>query len=74
VTRLSAMADIECPQPRGQWIDEDGDLCRYQLEQGAVVPGRAFGLSPYFRISYAASEDALTRALDRIDVAVRALD
>ena len=62
--------------PHGESIDDDGDFCRYLLEEAqvAVVPGRAFGLSPHFRISYAASEDALRRALDRIEAAVHALD
>ncbi|WP_439123047.1 pyridoxal phosphate-dependent aminotransferase [Marivita sp.] len=36
-------------------------------EQGvAVVFGAAFGLSPYFRVSYATSEEALTEACSRI--------
>ncbi|MCE9520875.1 MAG: aminotransferase class I/II-fold pyridoxal phosphate-dependent enzyme, partial [Alphaproteobacteria bacterium] len=32
----------------------------------AVVHGAAFGLSPYFRISYATSEDVLEKACERI--------
>ena len=36
------------------------------LPVAAVVPGSAFGLSPYFRISYATSEAELTEALKRI--------
>jgi aspartate aminotransferase len=32
----------------------------------AVVPGVAFGLSPYFRISYAAADDVLADAMQRI--------
>jgi aspartate aminotransferase len=62
--------------PQGKPIDDDGDFCRYLLEQAkvAVVPGRAFGLSPYFRISYAASEQHLGRSLDRIETAVAGLD
>ncbi len=61
--------------PDGDRIDDDGDFCRYLLEHAkvAVVPGRAFGLSPYFRISYAASEQHLGRALDRIESAVARL-
>jgi aspartate aminotransferase len=31
-----------------------------------VVPGVAFGLSPYFRISYAASDEILEDAMARI--------
>ncbi|WP_444870518.1 hypothetical protein ACTTAF_07585 [Rhodobacter capsulatus] len=34
-----------------------------------MVPGAAFGLSPYFRISYATSEAELREALARISAA-----
>ena len=55
-------------QPDGQMIETDADFVRYLLEAGevAVVPGIAFGLSPYFRISYAASDEVLTEAMARI--------
>ena len=55
-------------QPDGQVIETDADFARYLLEAGevAVVPGIAFGLSPYFRISYAASDEVLTEAMARI--------
>ena len=55
-------------QPDGQVIETDTDFVRYLLEAGevAVVPGIAFGLSPYFRISYAASDELLTEAMARI--------
>ena len=55
-------------QPNGQVIETDTDFVRYLLEAGevAVVPGIAFGLSPYFRISYAASDEVLTEAMARI--------
>ena len=40
----------------------------YLLEDAhvAVVPGSAFGLSPFFRISYATSEMELNEAMGRI--------
>jgi aspartate aminotransferase len=38
-----------------------------------VVHGEAFGLSPYFRISYATSTEALTEACNRIQKACAAL-
>lgn len=59
-------------QPDGQVIETDADFVRYLLEAGdvAVVPGIAFGLSPYFRISYAASDEVLTEAMARISRAV----
>ena len=37
--------------------------------QVAVVPGTAFGLAPYFRVSYATSTEALEEACDRIEAA-----
>ena len=59
---------IRKKQPDGQVIETDTDFVRYLLEAGevAVVPGIAFGLSPYFRISYAASDEVLTEAMARI--------
>lgn len=43
-------------------------LCRYLLEkaQVALVPGSAFGAPECVRISYAAADDVLNEALDRI--------
>ncbi len=57
--------------PNGKRIGTDADFCAYLLEDAhvAVVPGSAFGLSPYFRISYATSEAELTEALTRIAAA-----
>ena len=62
-------------QPDGQVIETDADFVRYLLEAGevAVVPGIAFGLSPYFRISYAASDEVLTEAMARISRVVDSL-
>ena len=62
-------------QPDGQVIETDADFVRYLLEAGevAVVPGIAFGLSPYFRISYAASDEVLTEAMARISRVVDCL-
>ncbi len=52
----------------GQVIETDQDFADALLrEQGvAVVPGAAFGLSPHIRLSYAAADDVLERALQRI--------
>ena len=52
-----------------QWkIETDGDFCNELLEaEGvAVVMGTAFGLAPFFRISYATSEKTLEEACSRI--------
>ena len=43
------------------------DLCMALLEGGvAAVPGEAFGLDGYIRFSYAASEEDLRKAAERI--------
>lgn len=57
--------------PSGKRIKTDTDFCAYLLEDAhvAVVPGSAFGLSPFFRISYATSEAELKEALERIAAA-----
>jgi aspartate aminotransferase len=54
--------------PQGQTLKTDEDFVTYLLESEgvAVVQGAAFGLSPYFRISYATSTAALTEACTRI--------
>lgn len=61
--------------PDGQIIRSDSDLTEYILQSGKVagVQGAAFGLSPYIRFSYAASQDALKTALSRITTALGAL-
>jgi aspartate aminotransferase len=54
--------------PDGTRIDTDGDFATSLLaaEGVAVVFGAAFGVSPNFRISYAASDATLAEACDRI--------
>lgn len=61
--------------PSGRRIEADTDFCAYLLDEEhvAVVPGSAFGLSPYFRISYATSVMELEEALSRIERACLAL-
>ncbi|WP_349436343.1 pyridoxal phosphate-dependent aminotransferase [Pararhizobium sp. A13] len=61
--------------PGGKRIETDTDFCAYLLEDAhvAVVPGSAFGLSPFFRVSYATSEAELREALERIAKACAAL-
>jgi aspartate aminotransferase len=61
--------------PDGKTIKTDEDFVTYLLESEgvAVVQGAAFGLSPYFRISYATSTEALTEACKRIQRACAAL-
>lgn len=54
--------------PGGKVLETDADFTDYLLQDAhvAVVPGSAFGLSPFFRISYATSEAELKEALKRI--------
>jgi len=55
-------------RPDGKVIESDSDFAAALLELGevAIVPGIAFGLSPAFRLSFAAADDALDEALGRI--------
>lgn len=59
----------------GELISNDTDLATYLLESVgvAVVPGVAFGLSPYFRISYATDTKLLLEACRRISQAISLL-
>ena len=61
--------------PDGKTLKSDLDVSTYLLESVgvAVVHGEAFGLSPYFRISYATSDDVLIEACNRIKKACEAL-
>lgn len=62
--------------PSGKTIKTDEDFVTYLLEdQGvACVHGEAFGLSPFFRISYATSMEVLEDACARIKKACAALE
>eukprot|EP00959_Pyramimonas_sp_CCMP1952_P442402 9261350-Pyramimonas_sp.AAC.2 len=48
-------------------------LCRYLIEKAqlALVPGDAFGIDTCLRISYAASMETLTEALNRMSAALK---
>ena len=54
--------------PKGSLIATDMDLCMYFLGEAgvALVPGSAFELPGHFRISYAASDAALSEAMTRL--------
>ncbi|MAS88035.1 MAG: aspartate aminotransferase [Micavibrio sp.] len=62
--------------PDGKVIETDQDFVTYLLESVGVacVHGEAFGLSPYFRISYATSTEALKEACGRIQKACAQLN
>ena len=61
--------------PDGKVIESDEDLVSYLLESEGVaaVHGAAFGLSPYFRVSYATATEVLEEACRRIQRACAAL-
>ena len=54
--------------PEGMKISNDEDFMTYLLESEGIagVHGAAFGLSPYFRLSYATSDEILKDACARI--------
>jgi len=57
--------------PDGKLIETDSDFAAYLVEKHnvVVVQGVEFGLSPYFRVSYALSKETLTKACERIQKA-----
>lgn len=61
--------------PGNASIETDADLAGHLLQaaQVAVVPGSAFGLDGYLRLSYATSDDQLAQALERIAAACKQL-
>lgn len=56
--------------PAGKKIATDGDFADYLLDEGvALIPGDAFGLSPFIRISFATDTATLEEACRRIAAA-----
>lgn len=62
--------------PDGSVLEDDAAVSNYLLVRGRVssVPGAAYGLSPYFRISTATSDNILIEAVARIRAAVKDLE
>jgi aspartate aminotransferase len=58
-------------RPDGKVIETDTDFVMWLLEEAGVaaVPGSAFGLAPYFRISFATATERLEAACARIRAA-----
>ncbi len=56
----------------GEMIKDDVDFAEYLLKESkvAIVPGSAFGKSPFFRISYATSLKDLEEACRRIKISL----
>ncbi len=54
--------------PEGEVLERDVDVARFLLEKAhvAVVPGTAFGLAGWFRLSFAAATERLGEACERI--------
>jgi aspartate aminotransferase len=59
----------------GKTIKNSADLAAYLLEsaKAALVSGDSFGADAYIRLSYATSMENITKGLDRIEAAVKAL-
>ncbi len=60
--------------PQGGTLQNDADVTAWLLEAGLALPnGAGYGLSPYFRVSFAAEQALLDRACDRLDAAASTL-
>ena len=61
--------------PEGKILNNDTAIVEWLLDTAevAAVPGSAFGLEPYFRVSYATSLDLLNEAMNRIEKAILTL-
>jgi len=72
---------IECAgmigavKPDGSVIENDVDFVTYVLDEAKVasVPGSAYGVAPFFRLSTANSEEKLSSAMQRIAACVAKL-
>lgn len=62
--------------PQGKVLHTDRDFCSFLLETAhvAVVPGSAFGVAPYFRLSYATGMQELEEAMQRLARACGSLE
>jgi aspartate aminotransferase len=84
VPRLNAVPGLGCEKPHGAfyvyvscagWIGKgsiknDADVTAHLLENGVALPnGAGYGLSPYFRVSFASSLANLEEACKRIRTA-----
>jgi aspartate aminotransferase len=61
--------------PDGTRIETDTQLASYLLTEGkvATVPGAAFGVEPYIRLSFATSRENLSIAIERVGQALSKL-
>lgn len=65
---ISCQGLIGRQTPQGEVLARDVDVAGFLLDDAhvAVVPGTAFGLAPWFRISFAAATERLGEACERI--------
>jgi len=73
---IGCAALIGAKTPAGDVLSDDIAVTQYLLDEGhvAAVPGTAYGLSPFFRISTATSDKELNKAISRIADAVGKLE
>ena len=73
---IGCAALIGATTPAGKTLEDDVAVAKYLLDEGhvAAVPGTAYGLSPFFRISTATSDEVLAEAVKRIAAAVAKLE
>ncbi|MEW6264097.1 MAG: pyridoxal phosphate-dependent aminotransferase [Thermodesulfobacteriota bacterium] len=66
---VSCRALLERKTREGRVIGKDEDLVSYFLDEVGVaaIHGAAFGLSPYFRLSFAASQEVIRQACERLE-------
>ena len=72
---IAASGLIGKTTPAGLTLETDVDVANYLLEDGgvAVVPGVAFGVSPYFRMCWCEQAELIVECMARIERAVAAL-
>ena len=59
----------------GKFLRNDTEVVEWILDEAkvAAVPGSAFGLEPYFRVSYATSSEGLKLAIQNLKNSVSEL-
>ncbi len=72
---IGCEALLGCKTPNGELIDSDTNLAGYLIHEASVasVPGSAYELSPYIRLSTANSDENLDNAMQRIAAAISRL-
>jgi aspartate aminotransferase len=73
---ISCKGTIGKTTAAGKKITSEADFVGYLLEEYnvATVPGEAFGLSPYFRVTFAVSDEEIDESCKRIQQACAALN